>query len=144
MHFLVSVCSHFIDNFSLECANTFENDYKLMNWTIYSIFPSNFWGNGTIEVRLWMVRFFFNSLSNFKVWTKLNFLQNHYLLSSNYLPYYKKRTLQIIFQLRKLESFSKAFAYSREKLSIKWLHTDTRKCNDLWEWVYKYEFVKSF
>ena len=28
MHFLVSVCSHFIDNFSLECANTFENDYK--------------------------------------------------------------------------------------------------------------------
>ena len=29
MHFLTSVCSLFIDNFSLECANTFENDYRL-------------------------------------------------------------------------------------------------------------------
>ena len=28
LHFFVSVCSHFIDNFSLECASTFENDYK--------------------------------------------------------------------------------------------------------------------
>jgi len=25
----VLVCSHFIDNLSLECANTFENDYKM-------------------------------------------------------------------------------------------------------------------
>jgi len=59
----VSVCSHFIDNLSLECANTFENDYKYLSGLIGILLfmVTSFAINRNLDLRVFYWNFYFLS-----------------------------------------------------------------------------------